>query len=176
MSASKPVEYWQELGWNRALMGNHRTGEAGLGTGETSFTLRFTQMVPVYMQWVFCFQIVSSSAVVWTLINNRHGDASGKEPASQCRRQEMRVRSLGRDLLEEGIAAHSSILAWRIPWTEEPGGLQSMGSHRVGHDWSDLACTCVLFYHCCLNCCFFYIYIYRFPCFSVSKSRFAWFS
>ena len=37
------------------------------------------------------------------------------------------------DLLEEGMATHFSILAWRIPWTEEPGGLQSMGSQRVGH-------------------------------------------
>ena len=37
------------------------------------------------------------------------------------------------------MASHSSTLAWQIPWTEEPGGLQSMGSHRVGHDWSDLA-------------------------------------
>ena len=36
---------------------------------------------------------------------------------------------------EEGMATHSSILAWRIPWTEEPGGLQSMESHRVGHNW-----------------------------------------
>ena len=45
------------------------------------------------------------------------------------------VQFLGReDLLEEGMAAHSSVLAWRIPWTEEPGGLQSMGSPRVGHD------------------------------------------
>ena len=38
------------------------------------------------------------------------------------------------DLLEEGMATHSSVLAWRIPWTEEPGGLQSMGSQRVRHD------------------------------------------
>ena len=37
------------------------------------------------------------------------------------------------------MAAHSSVLAWRIPGTEEPGGLPSMGSHRVGHDWGDLA-------------------------------------
>ena len=45
------------------------------------------------------------------------------------------VQSLGwEDPLEEGVATHSSILAWRIPWTEEPGGLQSMGSHRVGRD------------------------------------------
>ena len=49
--------------------------------------------------------------------------------------QETQVRSLGReDPLEEGVATHSSVLAWRIPWTEEPGGLQSTGSHRVRHD------------------------------------------
>ena len=41
--------------------------------------------------------------------------------------------------LEKKMATHSSILAWRIPGTEEPGGLLSMGLHRVGHDWSDLA-------------------------------------
>ena len=40
---------------------------------------------------------------------------------------------------EKEMAIHSSVLAWRIPWTGEPGGLPSMGSHRVGHDWSDLA-------------------------------------
>ena len=45
------------------------------------------------------------------------------------------VRSLGwEDPLEEEMATHSSTLAWRIPWTEEPSGLQSMGSPRVGHD------------------------------------------
>ena len=49
--------------------------------------------------------------------------------------RETRVRSLGReDPLEKEMATHSSILAWRIPWTEEPGGLQSMGSQRVGHN------------------------------------------
>ena len=41
--------------------------------------------------------------------------------------------------LEKETATHSSVLAWRIPGTGEPGGLPSMGSHRVGHDWSDLA-------------------------------------
>ena len=49
--------------------------------------------------------------------------------------QETQVRLLGHeDPLEEGLATHSSVLAWRIPWTEEPGGLQSTGSPRVGHD------------------------------------------
>ena len=50
--------------------------------------------------------------------------------------QETQVQSLGwEDPLEEGMATHSSILAWRFPGTEEPGGLQSMGSPRVRHDW-----------------------------------------
>ena len=48
---------------------------------------------------------------------------------------EMQVLSLGQeDPLEEGMATHSSILAWEIPWTEKPGVLQSMGSQRVGED------------------------------------------
>ena len=47
----------------------------------------------------------------------------------------VQVQSLGReDPLKEGMVTHSIILAWRIPWTEEPGGLQSIGSQRVGHD------------------------------------------
>ena len=50
--------------------------------------------------------------------------------------QETQVRSLGQeDPLEEEMAIHSSILAWKIPWTEEPGGLQSKGFQRVRHDW-----------------------------------------
>ena len=49
--------------------------------------------------------------------------------------QETRVQSLGReDPLEKAMATHSKILAWRIPWIEEPGRLQSMGSHKVGYD------------------------------------------
>ena len=49
--------------------------------------------------------------------------------------QKMKIQSLGQeDPLEEGMATHSSVLAWRIPWTEEPGEVQSIGSQRVGHD------------------------------------------
>ena len=56
--------------------------------------------------------------------------------------QETWVGSLSwEDTLEEGMATHSSILAWRIPWTEEPGRLQSIESQRVGHDSSDLTHT-----------------------------------
>ena len=61
--------------------------------------------------------------------------------------QGTQAQSLGRaDPPEEGMATHSSVLAWRIPWTEEPGGLQSMRSHRVGHDRAtEHARTLVLF-------------------------------
>ena len=55
--------------------------------------------------------------------------------AGDARDAEDWVRSLGQeDPQKEEMASHSSILAWEIPWTEEPGGLQSMGSQRVGHD------------------------------------------
>ena len=55
--------------------------------------------------------------------------------------------------LEEDMATHSSIPAWRIPWTEEPGGLQYIGLQRVRHDWSNLAC---------MHCYYYYYYNYLF--------------
>ena len=50
--------------------------------------------------------------------------------------------------LEKEMATHSSVLAWRIPGTGEPGGLPSMGSHRVGHNWSDLAAAAAASLYC----------------------------
>ena len=59
--------------------------------------------------------------------------------------QETPVWSLGQeDPLEYEMATHSSVLAWRIPGTGKPGGLPSMGSHRVGYDWSDLAAAAAI--------------------------------
>ena len=60
--------------------------------------------------------------------------------------RETQVRSLGReDPLEKEMATHSSILAWKITWTEEPGGLQSMGSQRVRHDGAtSLSMLCLI--------------------------------
>ena len=68
-----------------------------------------------------------------------HG--SSKEPACQCRRHKRyKFESLGwKGPLEEEMATHSGILVWRIPWTEEPGRLQSIGLLRVGHNWSDFS-------------------------------------
>ena len=60
------------------------------------------------------------------------GGSVVKDPSAT---QETQNQSLGQeDLLEEEVATHSSILSWEIPWTEEPGGLQSMGSQRFRHD------------------------------------------
>ena len=58
-----------------------------------------------------------------------------KNPPTSAGDLKRQVRSLGReDSLEEATATHSNIFAWRIPWTEEPGRLQFIGSQRVGHD------------------------------------------
>ena len=59
----------------------------------------------------------------------------GANEENQPANEETQVRSLGgEDPLKEEVATHSSILAWKIPWTEEPGGLQSIGLQRVRHD------------------------------------------
>ena len=66
------------------------------------------------------------------------GGSAGKESACQCRRCKRRrfVPSLGwEDPLEKEMVIHASILAWKVPWTEESGGLQSPGSQNVRHDW-----------------------------------------
>ena len=66
------------------------------------------------------------------------------------------------DLLEKSTATHSSINAWKIPWTEETGRLQSIGSHRVGHNWSNLACmhACLCVFLCIHTCIHAYIQSY----------------
>ena len=69
------------------------------------------------------------------------GGASGKSPANAELVRDAGLIPGWEGPLEKRMATLSSILAWRIPWTEEPGRLQSIGSHRVGHDSSDLACT-----------------------------------
>ena len=67
------------------------------------------------------------------------GGSVVRNPPAMQEMQETWAQSLGQeDPLEEGMTTHSKdSLAWRIPWTEEPGGLQSMGLQIVGHDWSD---------------------------------------
>ena len=76
------------------------------------------------------------------------GFQGGEGSTCQCRR--CRIQSLNQeDPLEEKVAIHSSILAWTIPWTEEPGGLQSTGSQRVGHNWgTEHACRFIIRLKC----------------------------
>ena len=70
------------------------------------------------------------------------GGSVVRNPLAVQEVQETWVWSPGlEDPLEEGMTTHSSILAWRIPWTEKPGRLQAMGLQRVRHDWSNLTCT-----------------------------------
>ena len=77
-------------------------------------------------------RLSSSSRLSWGFL----GGASGKESACRCRRCKRPRFDLGdqEDPLEEGMATQSSVHAWRIPWTEGPGGLPSIGSQRVRHD------------------------------------------
>ena len=78
--------------------------------------------------------------IIYLFIYDRVAQRVERLPAMQ----ETWVRSLGQeDPLEKERATHSSTLAWKIPWTEKPGRLQSMGSQRVGHDWA-IACLLVL--------------------------------
>ena len=75
----------------------------------------------------------------WTSV---HGVAEGRTRLSDF------IFTFHFHALEKDMATHSSVLAWRIPGTVEPGGLPSMGSHRVGHDWSDLAAAAAAVYPC----------------------------
>jgi len=84
---------------------------------------------PTFAMWVSCLQgdpqlLEGFETLLWV-----------KNPPAMQKMQKIWVQFLvHKDPLEKGMATHSSILAWRIPWTEEPGGLQSMESQRVGHD------------------------------------------
>ena len=90
----------------------------------------FLHGIPIFILNVANYRTCDSSTLGWSsLVAQR----LKRLPAMQ----ETWVRSLGwEDPLEKEMATHSSILAWRIPWMEEPGGLQSTGSQRVGHDWA----------------------------------------
>ena len=82
-----------------------------------------------------------AAAAAWCFSDFPGGSVIKNPPANAADR-EMWVRSLGKKIpWRRGIATHSSILAWRIPWTEEPGMLQSIGSQRVGRYRSTLACA-----------------------------------
>ena len=91
--------------------------------------------------WAAVYWVAQSRTWLKRLSSSSIGDRWASLVAQTVKRlptmQETRVWSLGQeDPLEKEMATHSNIHAWKIPWTEEPGGLQSMGSQRVGHDWA----------------------------------------
>ena len=85
----------------------------------------------------FSFDIIHSAVTVWLSFSSLWASLVAQTVKIPPAMQETLVQSLvWEDPLEKGMATHSNILAWRIPWTERPGGLQSMGSQKVGHDWA----------------------------------------
>ena len=83
----------------------------------------------------------SSSAKIWGKYMVSRASLVAQMVKNQPAMQKTQVQFLGReDPLEKRMVTHSSILAWKTPWTEEPGRLQSMGSQRVGHDWATNTC------------------------------------
>ena len=93
----------------------------------------FLQMVPAVLGKTWFTHLFF--CIILRGIKGLPGGASGKEPVRQCRRHGFNLW-MG-DPLEECMVAHSSVLAWRMPRTEEPGGLPFTGLQRVGQDWND---------------------------------------
>ena len=116
-------------------------------------TVNSQQLVPLITR-LFCY--VFNWGVYWTrklFPSPGNLPDPGFKPRSAI--QETQIQSLGQeDLLEKRMATHSSILAWRISWTEEPGGLQSMGLQRAGHDWVNNTHThIVALWYCVVSWC-----------------------
>ena len=100
----------------------------------------------MYLRFI---QVVECSSKFFLIVEHYSilGLSQVKNPSTMQELQEMQVWSLDQeDLLEKGMATNSSILAWRISWTEKPGGLQSIGLQRAGHSWSDSMHACIPFY------------------------------
>ena len=137
---ASPAQWtWVGSGWAPGV----GVGQGGLACcsswgckeSDTAEQLNWTEW-----RWMGFHVLISHSCIFFGEITKplHMGFPGGQMVKNLPAMQETWVWSLGwEDPLEKGMATHSSILAWRISWTEEPGGLQSMGSHRVGHDWSE---------------------------------------
>ena len=116
----------------RRELGMEASGLASSGSGPALFRDHVFSLVPLYSVQPRHRRKSLWLDIIYTDMQASQVPHSGEEsPAS--------ARDTGlcwEDPLEKEMATHSSILAWRIPWTEEPGGLLSIGSQRVGHDWA----------------------------------------
>ena len=118
-------------------------------------------LFPALAEWIFSFQLIpnywfigegNGTPLQYSCLENPmdggawwaavHGVAEGRTWLSDF------TFTFHFHALEKEMATHSSVLAWRIPGTGEPGGLPTMGSHRVGHNWSDLAAAAAMGYAC----------------------------
>ena len=104
---------------------------------EVLFCLKKKKILPFVTTWMNLEDIMLSEIPIHRKTNTALFHLS--EVYKLVRLTEAEIRVVVARCSEKEMATHSSILAWRIPWTGEPGGLPSVGSHRVGHDWSDLA-------------------------------------
>ena len=96
------------------------------------------------LEWKFKW--VSIWRLVKTLVINSHLDNAHLNVVFSKSLVILIINLTNYYILEKAMATHSSTLAWKIPWMEEPGGLPSMGSHRVRHDWSDLAAAVTYYF------------------------------
>ena len=129
----------------------------------------FCVFLPCFPVWITGKHHRGPSIVIWPMLGSWAGEGNGTPLQYSCLENPMdggawetAVHGVSKsqkwlsdftftlhfDALEKEMATHSSVLAWRIPGTGEPGGLPSMGSHRVGHDWSDLAVAVGHGHHC----------------------------
>ena len=110
--------------------------------GLCELTTYFTEILDcIQLNLILVILNLSLNCYMWLVTTMGFpSDSVVENPPAIQKTQETQVWSLGQeDALEEGIATHFSILAWRIPWREEPGGPQSMGSQRVRYDWGHWA-------------------------------------
>ena len=108
----------------------------GVTNSRTRLSDNWTEQNWLFSSWSHSYLINAFIRIIYSLGEERASLVS-QTVKNLPAMWETWVRSLGwKDSLEKEMATHSSILAWRIPWTKKHGGLQSMGSQRVGHDWA----------------------------------------
>ena len=109
---------------------SRRGGERNVFTS-TEIHIHLKRHASAKVYTVLSVQLSEKVTTIWCFLDG----STVKESANNA--GDTRIWSLGlEDPLDDEMATHSSILAWKIPWTEEPGGLQPMGWQRVGHDWA----------------------------------------
>ena len=136
LSMTLPLSRWEADKWGHPASGQWS------GISPWQWALQTRQRLNSQNPSPPLFHALEAQCSIWGLMYACNcgfpGGATGKELAWQCRRHEMWVWPLGQeDPLEEEMATHSSILAWEVPWTEEPGGLQSLGVAKSQTRFSD---------------------------------------